>query len=108
LYIGNGIVIEAAGAKSGVITSKVTDKKWVEWGELKGVLYGDPEPVPEGYAVVTGKNLALREGPSTSCKVITRAPTGAKVRITQPPSEWEYVTYNGKQGYMMKQYLEEG
>lgn len=108
LYIGNGIVIEAAGAKSGVITSKITDKKWVEWGELKGVLYGDPEPVPEGYAVVTGKNLALREGPSTSCKVITRAPTGAKVRITQPPSEWEYVTYNGKQGYMMKQYLEEG
>ena len=109
LYIGDGLVIEAAGAKQGVITSKLTDKKWVEWGELKCVDYGGkPEPVPEGYAIVTGKNLALRQGPSTSCKVITRAPTGSRVKITEPPSEWEYVTYNGKQGYMMKQYLKEG
>lgn len=110
LYVGDGLIIEAAGAKSGVITSNITDKKWVEWGELKGVIYGDPEPVPpvpEGYAIVTGKNLALRQGPSTSCKVITRAPTGSKVKITDPPSDWEYVTYNGKQGYMMKQFLKE-
>jgi uncharacterized protein YgiM (DUF1202 family) len=108
LFVGDGIVIEAAGAKSGVITSKITDKKWVEWGELKGVEYGGHEPVPAGYAIVTGNNLALRQGPSTSCKVITRAPTGSRVKITEPPSEWEYVTYNGKQGYMMKQYLREG
>ena len=107
LFVGDGLVIEAAGAKAGVITSNVTDKKWVEWGELKGVEYGEPEPVPAGYAVVTGKNLALRQGPSTSCKVITRAPTGSRVKITDPPSDWEYVTYNGKQGYMMKQYLKE-
>ena len=107
LYVGDGVVIEAAGAKSGVITSKIIDKKWVEWGELKGVIYGEPVPVPEGYAIVTGKNLALRQGPSTSCKVITRAPTGSKVKITNPPSDWEYVTYNGKQGYMMKQYMKE-
>lgn len=107
LYIGDGIVIEAAGARTGVVTSKVTDKKWVEWGELLNVVYGDPEPVPAGYAVVIGKNLALRQGPSTSCKVITRAPTGSRVKITDPPSDWEYITYNGKQGYMMKQYLRE-
>lgn len=108
LFIGNGLVIEAAGAKQGVITSKVTDKKWVEWGELVGVYYGDPEPVPAGYAIVTGKNVALRKGPSTSCAVITRAPTGSKVKITDPPPDWEYITYNGKKGYMMKQYLKEG
>ena len=108
LFVGDGIVIEAAGAKSGVITSKLTDKKWVEWGELKGVEYGDPEPVPEGYAIVTGKNLALRQGPSTSCTAITRAPTGSRVKITPPPEGWEHVNYNGKEGYMMKQYLKKG
>ena len=108
LFIGDGTVIEAAGAKQGVITSKLTDSKWVEWGELKGVVYGDPEPIPEGYAVVIGTNLALRQGPGTDCKVITRAPTGSKVKITEPPSDWEYVTYSGKKGYMMKQYLKEG
>jgi uncharacterized protein YgiM (DUF1202 family) len=90
-----------------VITSNVTDKKWVEWGELKGVIFGDPEPTPEGYATVTGKNVALRQGPSTSCKVITRAPTGSRVKIADPPGDWEYVAYNGKQGYMMKQFLKE-
>lgn len=40
LYIGNGEVIEAAGTVSGVIKSKLTDKKWKYWGELKGVDYG--------------------------------------------------------------------
>lgn len=51
LYVGDGTVIEAAGAKSGVISSKVTHKKWTNWGELKGVDYEkeapDPKPEPE-------------------------------------------------------------
>ena len=46
LYIGNGEVIEASWTKVGVIKSKVTDSKWVGWGELKGVDYG-AEPVPD-------------------------------------------------------------
>lgn len=47
LYIGGGVVIEAKGTQAGVIKSKVTDKKWTYWGELKGVEYGDsPEPTP--------------------------------------------------------------
>lgn len=58
LYIGNGTVIEAKGTQAGVITSKVSDKKWTYWGELKGVDYSDshedptpaPDPDPEkGY-----------------------------------------------------------
>lgn len=39
LYIGDGWVIEASGTINGVIKSKVTISKWVEWGELKGVNY---------------------------------------------------------------------
>lgn len=49
LYVGNGIVIEAASTAKGVVTSKVTDSKWTNWGWLKGVDGGDipvpPEPV---------------------------------------------------------------
>ena len=47
LYVGSGWVIEAAGAKQGVIRSKVTNKKWTFWGELKGVDYDGGDPVPE-------------------------------------------------------------
>lgn len=42
LYVGNGIVIEAAGTFSGVISTKITNTKWKYWGELKGVSYAAP------------------------------------------------------------------
>lgn len=61
LYIGNGWVIEAAGAKSGVIRSKVSNSKWDGWGELKGVAYDgsvpDPAPAPE-----PAKKPTIRKG----------------------------------------------
>ena len=44
LYIGDGRVIEASGTQVGVIESKVTDKKWTYWGELKSVSYDGAEP----------------------------------------------------------------
>lgn len=44
LYIGDGWVIEASGTVNGVIKSKLTISKWVEWGELKGVDYGTAKP----------------------------------------------------------------
>ena len=69
----------------------------------------DNEPVPEGYAEVTGVRVALRKGPSTSVGIITRIDTGKRVKIEQPPpSEWDYVSYDGKKGYMMKKFLKEG
>ena len=46
LYVGDGNVIEASGTINGVIISKITVSKWVEWGELKGVSYGS-EPAAE-------------------------------------------------------------
>ena len=58
LYVGNGDVIEAAGTQQGVITSKVTAKKWHYWGELKGVSYdqgGDDMPA-------TDRRPTLRRG----------------------------------------------
>ena len=37
-----------ASTQNGVITSKITNKKWSEWGELKYVDYGgEPKPQPQ-------------------------------------------------------------
>lgn len=106
LYIGNGWVIEAASTQSGVIKTKVTASKWTHWGELKGVKYAEPEPLPAGYAEVTGKRVALRKAPTTQASIIMRIDTGKRVKIeTPPPSEWEYISFEGKQGWMMKEFL---
>ena len=108
LYIGNGYVIEAASTQVGVIKSKVSASKWTHWGLLKGVDYKN-EPIPEGYAVVTGKRVALRKAPSVQSSIIMRIDTGNTVKIEPPPpSEWEYVSYKDNTGYMMKEFLKEG
>ena len=57
---------------------------------------------------VTGKQLALRDGPSTSCRVRLRLPTGQVVPKEALPSTWEYISYGKNKGFMMKEYLNEG
>ena len=113
LFVGNGLVIEAMGTINGVTTSKVTATKWTHWGELKGVDYSgtqpEPEPGPEpGYAIVTGKRVALREEPSKRATIIMRIDTGETVKLEPEPDEWDYVSYKGRKGWMMKEFLKEG
>jgi len=110
MFVGGGKVIEAASTQQGVITSAVTASKWTHWGELTGVAYSStPEPKPEkGYAIVTGKRVALRQDPSKRATIITRIDTGQKVKLEDAPKEWDYVSYNGKKGWMMREFLQEG
>ncbi len=113
LYIGNGKVIEASGTKVGVITTEITNTKWAEWGELKGVKYeggSTPAPSPSpstptttGNAVVNAVKVALRSAPSTSADILLRVDKGETV---QADNGWTRVTYKGKTGYMMTKFLD--
>ena len=103
LYDGQGNYIHCSGEvkKQATNTYPAT-----HWAIPKGLYDGGDTPMPDkGYAVVTGKNVALRRGPTTDAGVILRVPTGKTVKLETPPEGWAYVSYNGKQGYMMKQYL---
>lgn len=115
-HTGFGLNGETVECSSGVEYHEKMSSKWTHWAIPVGIsadpipptpVPPEPEPVPEGYAVVTGKNVALRQGPSTGCKVLTRVKTGETVKITPPPADWEHVRYNGKEGYMMKKYIKE-
>ena len=112
LYIGNGTVIEASGTQVGVITTQITNKKWAEWGELKGVDYGatsTPATTAEvekydKVATVNDVKVALRSAPSTKSTVLLRVDKGATVQVEE--EEWTKVSYKGKQGYMMTKFLD--
>ena len=106
LYIGNGEVIEASSTETGVIKSKITNSKWNEWGELKGVDYSnstDSNNKMVGSAVVNDVRVALRAGPSTNDTVLTRVNKGERVQVLG--ESWTKVTYQGKTGYMMTKFL---
>lgn len=119
-HIGFGYNGETVEASVGVEHHTSYAKKWTHWAVPACVEGGTvpvpapdvqsvPDPVPDkGYAVVTGKNVAIRKGPTTDASVITRVPTGKQVKVETPPSDWEYVSYNGVKGYMMKEFLKEG
>lgn len=109
LYIGNGEVIEAAGTQQGVIKSKITNKKWAEWGELKGVDYSGtqttmPTEPTTGSAIVNDTKVALRSAPSTNASILTRVDKGERVQILID-NTWTKVSYQGKTGYMMTKFL---
>lgn len=117
-HTGFGLNDETLECSSGVQHFTKRNAKWTHWAVPKCVSgqvtptpapEPEPEPTPEpGTAIVTGKQVALRKGPSTSAGVITRVATGKTVKIATPPDDWEYVEYNGKKGYMMKEFLKEG
>ena len=53
----------------------------------------------------TGIGLNLREGPSTSAKIITSFPIGTAVTVLQRGSGWHKVKVGDVQGYMASAYL---
>lgn len=118
LYIGNGKVIEASGTKTGVITTEITNTKWCEWGELKGVIFTSTTTttttpttstptttINTKSALVIGTRLALRSAPSTEASILTRVDKGERVQLLDD-TEWVKVKYQGKTGYMMTKYLQ--
>lgn len=115
LYIGGGTVIEAQGAQAGVCTSKITNKKWTHWGELKGIDYSSGESggvamtarvvLPAGRS---GSTVNMREQPSASSDIIKRVPVGSDVELYEDKGPWCRIGYGGQTGYMMSDYIEYG
>lgn len=112
-HTGFGFNNETVECSNGVQHFTSRNKKWTHWAIPKG-LYGDipdpqPEPKPDpGTAVVTGKNVAIRQGPGTNYSVMTRVPTGKVIQLKDLPEGWTYVSYNGKTGFMMDEFMNKG
>lgn len=117
LFVKNGSTMEHTGfgynnetveCSSGVQHFTTRNKKWTNWA-VPACVEGEEPVIDEGYAIVTGKRVALRKEPSKSASIIMRIDTGETVKLEEPPPcEWDYVEYKGKKGWMMKEFLREG
>lgn len=107
IALGDGSCVHAKGHDYGVVREGIEAYgRWTHWGIPQG-LYEDIPRAPgksEAYEV-TGKNVALRQGMSTASDVLIRIPTGTMVDGVSAGSDWIQVTYQGKQGYMMAEFL---
>lgn len=103
-------VVEAKGTQSGVVTSKITDKRWTKFGRLKDVDYsGEVKPMEEilyqAKVTTDGGILRLREEPSTASEILAKIKNGGIVDVFGTVDEWSSVVYNGIEGYCSSKYL---
>jgi uncharacterized protein YgiM (DUF1202 family) len=109
-HTGFGLNNETVECSSGVQHFTTRNKKWTHWGipACEGIVPPPPEPIPKGYAKVIGKNVALRKDPSLQATIIMRIKTGETVKLEPlPQKEWDYVSFGGKKGWMMREFLRE-
>ena len=122
VYVGQGICVEAKGARYGVVTSKLDH--WDHWGELKAVDYTDAaalegsieipergeggEPVsvwPLAVANNPGSWLNLRKKPDSSSERLAKIPRGSTVEVMTQDGNWWQVRYAGRIGWAASEYL---
>ena len=116
VYVGEGVVIEAKGTKSGVVTSDL--KKWDHWGECKLVDYskaaemeGDVPDQPRNdvlyKAEVTNPNtwLNVRSGPSKNYPVQFQVQKGTVVDVLAESNGWDQIRSGGRIGWASADYL---
>lgn len=71
----------------------------------------EAETLAARAATVTGKIIApdglnMRSGPGTSYGILVSIPFGASVTVLDSSSSWYKVTYSGKTGYVLGQYVQ--
>ena len=69
----------------------------------------DPEPAPSGYtAYVTSENMGyvnVHNGAGMGYANAFRAEYGSEVTVLNHGSAWDYISQNGKKGYILNKYL---
>lgn len=112
---GDG-AINSSSSRGAVCTSKFAGKSisggWNRIGIWNQVSYdgiGGGETMIHTMIVHTenGGPLNMREQPSKSSGIITTIPNGTPVGVIDTTTDWSKLDYNGQNGWVMSQYLQE-
>lgn len=102
-------VLNAKGTDSGFCRDKISKGGWDFVAYLKDVDYQEDSMelakvvLPMG---ASGSTVNLRRVASRSSDVIAKVPVGSDVSVIADQGQWCQVSWNGKSGYMMSNYLE--
>lgn len=109
IALGDGSCIHAKGHDYGVVREGIEAYgRWTHWGIPIGLYEDIPKAAGKSEVYeVTDKKVALRQGMSTASPLVDniRISTGTLVEGVSAGSDWIQVTYKGKQGYMMAEFL---
>ena len=105
-------VLNAQGSATGFVSSPIT-QGWSHVALLRQVSYGADSEQPEvptvGTATVYAANglpVKLRRTASTKLPYLEQVPVGASVTLRGSSQDgWTPVAYNGRNGYMMTEFL---
>ena len=64
-----------------------------------------PANGPTALVVTGGGSLNLREGASSSARVLATIPDGSRITLVQQGGTWSSVIYNGQAGYVRSKFL---
>lgn len=110
LYIGNGLVVEAQGKKTGVVITKINT--WHYAAELIDTIYDATEQNDKaaytlflGIVSINSGWLNLRSAPSTAASRVDKAYNGDMLNVIGESGDWYAVEKNGKTMYANKSYV---
>lgn len=99
----NGVTLNVLGSENGWYKVSYNGKT----GYIKAdyVRVSPENTTASTDGTVTGSDVRLRLGPSTSYSIVDTFPKGTAVKISGTSGNWYEVSINGKYGYMSKDYV---
>ena len=93
------------------ITTDTSIRAWSHFGDLLDVDYDQEEAVQMAQckAAVTassGNTVRMRKRPDGSAPEVAKVPIGQTVDVLESADGWAKISWNGKTGYMMAQFLQ--
>lgn len=115
IYLGDGMVADARGSKSGVLHSAFTSYKWTHWAMPKGlydnVEVKEQEVLPMLYQAKvkadSGKTVRMRAAADSGAAVLKNIKLGEIVDVVEETDDtWRKIVFEGQVGFMMKKFLD--
>lgn len=111
VYIGGGKVIEARGFDYGVVSTRLKDRKWLNWYKHplieyaeEGAAVEEPPKTAEGIVATRVDNLNIRAEATTRSRILGTFPKGTRVTV-ELEKRGEFYKLADRTGYVAARFI---